>query len=56
MTSEVFDIRLREPGFFAGDPDPLLADLRRRCPMSWPRSGNRRSGLEDGGELGSIAP
>jgi cytochrome P450 len=30
MTTEAFDTPLGEPGLFAGDPDPVLADLRRR--------------------------
>ncbi|MGH9078738.1 MAG: cytochrome P450 [Acidimicrobiales bacterium] len=40
MTSETFDIPLGEPGFFAGDPDPALAELRRRCPVSWHARGD----------------
>jgi cytochrome P450 len=28
-----------DPAFFAGDPDPALAELRRRCPVSWQPDG-----------------
>ncbi len=39
MTSGTFEIPLGEPGFFAGDPDTALAELRRRCPVSWHEQG-----------------
>lgn len=35
MTGGTFEIPLGEPEFFAGDPDPALAELRRRSPVSW---------------------
>ncbi len=39
MTAEAFEVPLGQPEFFAGDPDPVLAELRRRCPVSWQESG-----------------
>ncbi len=39
MTSDTFEIPLGDPAFFAGDPDPAMAELRRRCPVSWQEGG-----------------
>ena len=39
MTAEAFEVPLGQPEFFAGDPDPVLAELRRHCPVSWQERG-----------------
>ena len=39
MTGETIEIPLGDPAFFAGDPDRAMADLRRRCPVSWHEQG-----------------
>jgi cytochrome P450 len=39
MTDDTLQIPFGDPAFFAGDPDPELAELRRRCPISWQPDG-----------------
>ena len=39
MTDDTLQIPFGDPAFFAGDPDPELAELRRRCPVSWQPDG-----------------
>ena len=39
MTGGSFEIPLGDPAFFAGDPDPEMAELRRHCPVSWQKGG-----------------
>jgi cytochrome P450 len=39
VTDDTLQIPFGDPAFFAGDPDPELAELRRRCPVSWQPDG-----------------
>jgi cytochrome P450 len=39
MSDDTLQIPFGDPAFFAGDPDPELAELRRRCPISWQPDG-----------------
>ncbi|HEX3840639.1 MAG TPA: cytochrome P450 [Acidimicrobiales bacterium] len=39
MTDDTLQLPFGDPAFFAGDPDPELAELRRRCPVSWQPDG-----------------
>jgi cytochrome P450 len=35
VTDDTLQIPFGDPAFFAGDPDPEFAELRRGCPVSW---------------------
>ncbi|HEV3264326.1 MAG TPA: cytochrome P450 [Acidimicrobiales bacterium] len=35
MTDHALQVPFGDPAFFAGDPDPEFAELRRGCPVSW---------------------
>ncbi|HWD52257.1 MAG TPA: cytochrome P450 [Acidimicrobiales bacterium] len=39
MSDDTLQVPLGDPAFFAGDPHPELAELRRRCPISWQSDG-----------------
>jgi cytochrome P450 len=39
VTDDTLQLPFGDPAFFAGDPDPELAELRRRCPVSWQPDG-----------------
>jgi cytochrome P450 len=39
VTDDTLQLPFGDPAFFAGDPDPQLAELRRRCPVSWQPDG-----------------
>ncbi len=39
MTDDTLQVPFEDPAFFAGDPYPEFAELRRRCPISWQSDG-----------------